>query len=68
MAPAGPARRLPRRSMTPPSPEIELVFALPDGPVHDAVAESCAPLAVCRARSQLKAFTTAFTAWRAPTI
>eukprot|EP00969_Alexandrium_andersonii_P021778 953336-Alexandrium_andersonii.AAC.1 len=55
--------------MTPPSPEIERIYALPDGPVRDAeLVVPCEPLAVCRACSQLKALATAFTAWRVLTI
>eukprot|EP00969_Alexandrium_andersonii_P099097 4371388-Alexandrium_andersonii.AAC.1 len=33
LALAGPVKRVPRTPLTPPSPEIELVFALPDGPL-----------------------------------
>eukprot|EP00969_Alexandrium_andersonii_P174110 7697483-Alexandrium_andersonii.AAC.1 len=33
VVPAGPVRRAPWRPLTPPSPEIELVYPLPDGPL-----------------------------------
>eukprot|EP00969_Alexandrium_andersonii_P340772 15062082-Alexandrium_andersonii.AAC.1 len=56
VVPAGPVRRVPRRppTPTPPSPEIGLVFALPDGPLAAAPLQRGQLAAPALPRDQLR--------------